>query len=140
MLKLSCLCGNIRAELSKRPEFIHECNCELCRKTGARWGYFHPSEVNIDGVTKGYCRKDKEDPSADIRFCENCGSTTHFCLTASAVSRFGNTMMGVNMLLADERDLAGIELRFPDGKTWAGTGEFAYIRAARIIGRTTSRE
>lgn len=49
-------------------------------------------------------------------------------------------MMGVNMLLADERDLAGIELRFPDGKTWAGTGEFAYIRAARIIGRTTSRE
>lgn len=140
MIKLSCLCGQIRTELSKRPDFIHECNCTLCRKTGARWGYFHPSEVTIDGAGKGYCREDKEDPSAEIRFCENCGATTHFSLTASAVSKFGNTMMGVNMLLADERDLAGVELRFPDGQAWAGTGEFVYVRAARIIGEATTPE
>ena len=28
--------------------------------------------------------------------------------------------MGVNMQLADERDLAGIELRYPDGQAWSG--------------------
>lgn len=135
MLKLSCLCGLIRVGLSKRPDYINECNCTLCSKSGARWGYFHPSEVSIDGDAKGYCRTDKEDPAAEIRFCENCGSTTHFNLTASAVAKFGNTMLGVNMLLADEHDLAGLELRFPDGRAWTGAGEFVYLREARIIGQ-----
>ena len=140
MIKLACLCGQIRVELHKRPDYIHECNCTLCSKTGARWGYFYPSEVSIDGAAKGYCREDKNDPAAEVRFCENCGSTTHFNLTTSAVTKFGNTLVGVNMLLADERDLAGVELRFPDGRAWAGEGEFGYVRKARIIGQANSPE
>lgn len=137
MIELSCLCGQIRVEAGKRPDFIHECNCTLCSKSGARWGYFQPSEVRIRGMAKGYSRIDKDDPSAEIRFCETCGSTTHFVLTDSAVGKFGNTMMGVNMALANEDDLAGIELRFPDGKAWAGAGEFGYVREPRIIGEPT---
>ena len=78
MLKLSCLCGQVRIEIRKRPDFINECNCTLCSKSGARWAYFHPSEVSVVGTTKGYSREDKEDPAAEIRFCANCGSTTHF--------------------------------------------------------------
>jgi len=134
MLSLSCLCGQIRVELGKRPDYINECNCTLCSKSGARWGYFHPSEVQVDGAAKGYSRGDKDDPTAEIRFCPNCGSTTHFNLTASAVAKFGDTLTGVNMALAEEQDLAGIELRFPDGKAWPGEGEFTYVRDARIIG------
>ncbi len=140
MIELTCLCGQIRIDLVKRPDFINECNCTLCSKSGARWGYFHPSEARIEGDTKGYCRDDKEDPSAEIRFCETCGSTTHFILTPGAVSKFGNTMMGVNMLLADEGDLAGVELRFPDGRAWAGAGEFGYVREARVIGQAVGPE
>ena len=134
MLKLSCLCGQVRIEIPKRPDFINECNCTLCSKSGARWAYFHPSEVSVVGTTTGYSREDKEDPAAEIRFCANCGSTTHFVLTASAVSKFGNSQMGVNMRLADEKDLAGIELRYPDGRAWPGKGAFGYVREARIIG------
>jgi len=132
--EFSCLCGQFRIELAKRPDFVNECNCTLCSKAGARWGYFHATEVSVHGTSKGYCRDDKDDPAAEIRFCETCGSTTHFVLTPSAVSRFGNTMMGVNMLLADERDLAGIELRFPDGRSWDGASAFTYVRASRILG------
>lgn len=135
MLQLSCLCGQIHVELGKRPDFIHECNCTLCSKSGARWGYFHPSEVRVDGGTKAYSRQDKDDPAAAVHSCENCGSTTHFTLTASAIAKFGNTMMGVNMLLADEDDLAGIELRFPDGRAWDGASAFSYVRPPRIIGQ-----
>ncbi len=40
---------------------------------------------------------------------------------------------GRNMWLADEKDLAGLELRYPDGQNWSGEGEFGYVRAARII-------
>jgi hypothetical protein len=134
MLNLSCHCGQIRVKIEKRPDHINECNCTLCSKSGARWSYFHPSEVGVEGTTTGYCREDKADPAAQVQFCANCGATTHFTLTESAVAKFGNSMMGVNMRLADERDLAGIELRYPDGQTWSGEGAFGYVRAARIIG------
>src|SRR3954468_22857253 len=135
MLKLSCHCGQIRLEIRKQPEYINECNCTLCSKSGARWAYFHPSEVSVEGKTKGYSRQDKEDPAAEVQFCADCGSTTHFTLTASAASRFGNTLMGVNMRLADEGDLAGMELRYPDGRAWSGDGAFGYVREARILGQ-----
>lgn len=134
MLNLSCLCGQIRIGIEKQPDYVHECNCALCSKTGARWGYFHPSEVSIEGTTKGYCREDKDDPAAEIRFCPNCGSTTHFVLTPSAASKFGNSLMGVNVRLTDEENLAGVELRYPDGRAWSGEGDFSYVREARVIG------
>ena len=140
MLKLSCLCGQIRVETKKQPDYINECNCTLCSKAGARWGYFHPSEVSVEGTAKGYCREDKDDPAAEIQFCAKCGSTTHWVLTANAVSRFGDSLMGVNMRLADERDLAGIELRYPDGQAWSGEGDFGYVREASIIGQSAVSE
>lgn len=133
MLNLSCHCGQIRIEVRKRPDYINECNCTLCSKTGARWAYFHPSEAAVEGEAAAYCRADKRDPGAEIRFCARCGSTTHFNLTAGAIARHGNGMMGVNMMLADERDLAGIELRYPDGRGWSGDGPFGYVREARIL-------
>jgi hypothetical protein len=134
MLQLSCLCGQVRIATEKRPDYIHECNCTLCTKSGARWAYYHPSEVSVEGATNTYSRQDKDDPAAEIHFCPACGATTHFTLTESAVSKFGNSMMGVNMWLADEKDLAGVELRFPDGRTWSGAGDFSYVREARTLG------
>lgn len=133
MLKLSCHCGQVRVQTEEKPAFIHECNCSLCGKTGARWAYFNPSLVSSDGKTSRYRRSDKPDPAAEIHFCANCGSVTHFNLTESAIVKFGNSVMGVNMRLTDERDLRGIELRYPDGQNWQGEGEFTYVRAARMI-------
>jgi len=133
VLGLSCLCGAIRLRLAKRPDFIHECNCTLCAKTGARWGYFHPSEVAAEGATRGYSREDKAAPNAELHFCPACGTTTHFVLTPAARAKFGDTMTGVNMALAAPEDLAGIELRFPDGRAWSGHGPFGYVREPRIL-------
>jgi hypothetical protein len=134
MVKLSCLCGQIHIAIEKQPDYIHECNCTLCSKSGARWAYYHPSEVSVEGATKTYSRQDKDDPAAEIHFCPTCGATTHFTLTPGAVAKFGNSMMGVNMWLADEKHLAGIELRYPDGRAWSGAGDFSYVREARILG------
>jgi len=133
MLNLSCLCGQTKIELARRPPFINECNCAFCSKTGARWGYFHPSDVKIVGNSKGYRRRDKDQPNAQVHFCVECGSTTHFVLTERAIAQFGNTMMGVNMWLADPGALAGTELRFPDGRAWSGEGDFAHVREARVL-------
>lgn len=140
MLTLTCLCGQVRIEIQKRPDFINACNCTLCSKSGAHWAYFHPSEVSVAGAGPGYSREDKADPAAEVHFCARCGSTTHFTLTESAVAKFGNGQMGVNMRLADEKDLAGTELRFPDGRAWSGEGGFGYVREAHVIGRSESRK
>jgi len=140
MMTLSCLCGRIRIEVAKRPDFINACNCALCSKSGARWSYFHPSDVRVEGAARGYRREDKDDPAAEIHFCERCGSTTHFTLTESAIARFGNVQMGVNMSLANEDDLAGTELRYPDGRAWSGGPDIGYVREASIIGRSADRQ
>lgn len=131
---LTCHCGRVRLHVPKPPDFLHDCNCTLCAKTGARWAYFHPSEVEVAGGTTAYVRQDKAEAGAEIRFCPACGTITHFTLVEAAAARFGNSVMGVNMGLAEEAELAGVELRFPDGRGWSGEGGFAYVRPARILG------
>jgi hypothetical protein len=137
MLNLACLCGRVRVEIRKIPDYVNECNCTLCSKSGARWAYFHPSEVSVDGPTGAWCREDKDEPAAELHFCANCGATTHYVLTPGAVAKFGNVVMGVNLRLADEGELPEIELRYPDGRAWPGHGEFGYVRDAPRIGRNT---
>jgi hypothetical protein len=133
-MTFACFCGAVSVVTSKRPDFVHACNCDLCRKSGARWGYFAPGEVTVTGQTATYQRHDKPDPVVAVHFCPACGSTTHFRLTESAAQKHGDVMMGVNAGLVDESALQGIELRYPDGKSWSGQGEFGYVRASRILG------
>ena len=132
-MTLSCHCSLVHITIVNPPEYINECNCTLCSKVGARWGYFSPSDVSVSGPTKGYCRADKADPAVEVHFCAECGTTTHFVLTNGAVLKFGNTLTGVNMWLADERDLRGVEVRYPNGQAWSGVGGFGYVREPRII-------
>lgn len=134
MIELSCHCGAVSIEVRTRPGFLHECNCTLCSKAGASWGYFAPEDVTIAGHTTSYSRSDKPEPAVTVHFCSTCGSTTHFRLTPAAVALHGDVQMGVNMRLADQDQLAGVELRFPDGRRWPGTGSFGYVRDPLIIG------
>ena len=135
MMTLECLCGGASVVIARLPDFVFECNCALCRKTGARWGYFSPEEVEGRGTTQVFRRTDKVDPASQIHFCPECGVAVHFTMTESAIARFGNSMAGVNMALADEGDLAGIELRFPDGRNWSGEGAFGFVRDPRVFGK-----
>ena len=135
-MTLTCHCGGVRIEVLRRPDFLHECNCTLCSKAGARWGYFRPEEISVDGRTTGYSRTDKAVPGVSVHFCPTCGSTTHFRLMPAMIARHGDVQAGVNMRLADDADLAGVELRFPDGRAWTGAGTFGYVRPpVRIAGR-----
>lgn len=133
-MTLECFCGGLQLTTAHKPDFVHACNCDLCRKAGARWGYFGPEQVKVSGQSASFRRRDKDQPAVDIHFCPQCGSTTHFRLTEAEIASHGDTMMGVNVGLADESDLTGVELRYPDGKNWSGDGEFGYVRESRILG------
>ena len=133
-MTVDCLCGAVSVEIPQKPDFIMACNCDMCRKSGARWGYFDPSSVTVSGNTEGYRRADKVEPGSEKYFCPTCGVTTHFRLTEASVAKHGDTMMGVNLALATESELAGVELRYPDGEAWSGEGEFGFVRESRILG------
>lgn len=134
IMELSCHCGHVVVQTAKRPEFINECNCSLCRKSGAIWAYFTPDEVRTSGETGRYSRSDKAQATVAVHFCMTCGSTTHFELTDEIISRDGNALIGVNMYLANPEELSGIELRYPDGRSWSGVGDFGYVKESIVIG------
>jgi len=133
MTSITCLCGQVRLHTAKLPDYLNECNCALCRKSGARWGYFAPADVTVAGPTATFVRTDKDDPSAELHFCATCGTATHFRLTPAAQALHGDVVTGVNLRLAEDGDLAGVELRFPDGAHYAGEGEVPYLRDPLIL-------
>ena len=131
----TCQCGAVKVEIQHAPEFINDCNCTLCTRCKAQWGYFHPSEVKARGLTSLYVRPDREMPAVEIHTCEICSDTTHWTLTQAYQKQKGsNDMMGVNMSLFPQDDLRGVELRFPDGKAWSGVGPYTYRRESLVMG------
>jgi hypothetical protein len=137
MLNGTCHCGAVSITLQAPPSYMNDCNCSLCRKAGAVWGYYQSREVAVAGATRAYRRKDNPDPAVDLHFCALCGSTTHWMLTPAFVATAPDPQrMGVNMRLFDSEDLGGVELRYPDGKAWDGrSSNYGYYRAPAVLAR-----
>lgn len=134
----TCLCGAVQVTIETAPEFIHDCNCTLCRKTGGAWSYFGSAAVRVSGATVTTQRPDRPSPAVDIHSCAACHVTTHFAL--SEAFRAANPeadQVGVNMRLFDPDELRSIEVRYPDGKGWDGVHPFGYRREAFKIGGTS---
>lgn len=125
----TCLCGAVGVTIDAKPDFIHDCNCTLCRKSGGAWGYFSASQVLVKGATSRVKRTDKPDPAAEVHSCPACSATTHFTMAEAFTERHGPVdMVGVNMRLFSSPDLEGVEVRFPNGQNWSGAGAFDYRR------------
>lgn len=133
-----CLCGAVSVTIDVKPDYINDCNCSLCRKVGGAWGYFPSASVETAGKTCSVARRDKKTPGVEIHSCKVCATTTHWVLTPSFKEQNPSAdLVGVNMRLFDPDDLQGVEVRFPNGKDWAGEGPFEYRRAALTISEDT---
>jgi hypothetical protein len=127
----NCLCGAVSVTIEAKPEFIHDCNCGLCRKAGGAWGDFPSASVRTTGNTVPFVRRDETIPGVEIH---SCATTTHFVLTEAFLEQNASAdLVGANMRLFDPDDLKGVEVRFPNGKDWTGEGPFGYRRAAMTI-------
>ncbi|WP_422345848.1 GFA family protein [Parasphingorhabdus sp.] len=130
----SCHCGSVQITVGHQPEFINNCNCSLCSKAGALWGYYNTKDIEMSGETRSYLRKDKPAAVVEVHACKVCASTTHSLFTEEYQKSSGITdRMGINMRLFNRDDLVGVEMRFPDGKSWPGEGEFVYRKQPIII-------
>lgn len=114
-----CHCGRVTIALERAPDEVTDCNCSSCTKHGARWAYFAPGEVRVEGATSSYLRADMKVPATDLRFCGQCGCTTHWVATEAYVRHAGaDDRVGVNMRLFDEALIEGVAVRVLDGRSW----------------------
>lgn len=118
MLTATCHCGKVRLETPRWPRKLTLCNCSVCRRYGAIWGYFRRKAVLVSdeqGVLVPYAWG-----SANIEFhhCGACGCVMHH----SRVRRRddGTDTLAINLRNADEPNLvSGLPVRMLDGAdTW----------------------
>ena len=110
----SCHCGAVRITLPYRPDYVNECNCTLCTKSGFRGVYFASGEVEVTGPVVGYVRSDIATPMITNFRCERCGSPTHW----EPMTPPPHARIGINGRLLDDGGLDGVEVRRVDGRSW----------------------
>ena len=119
MIEASCHCGNVKLEITESIEAVTSCNCSVCSRYGALWGYFASKNVNVNSVsdTGKYCWGDK---SIEFHHCQNCGCVTHY----TPVEVSDNSKMAVNFNMVNSSILNGLKVRHFDGAdTWKYIGE-----------------
>jgi hypothetical protein len=105
----SCHCGAVTLAVPHPPDWVGECNCSLCTKTGSLMAYYPDDEaVTVTGETAVYIWGDR---MIGIHHCPTCGCLTHW---RTLGEDFGK--MGVNARLLDGFDPAAVEIRKFDNR------------------------
>ena len=110
-MKTSCHCGNIRIEV-EAPAQVTSCNCSLCSRYQALWGYYQPQQVKIEarpGCESSYIWGDKE---LEFIRCSNCGCVTHY----RTLPDQPDPRIAVNFRMTLDSTVADIPVRYFDGK------------------------
>jgi len=113
MIESSCHCGAVRLEIQAAPAEVNDCNCSICRRYGALWAYYPPTQVRViatEGATDCYLWGEK---FIEFHRCRLCGCVTHWAAVARQVDR-----MGVNARLMAPEILAAACIRHSDGASW----------------------
>nr|QIH44547.1 aldehyde-activating protein [Vibrio ziniensis] len=111
MLTGHCHCGNITLKIPHLSKTATECNCSICSRYAAIWGYFKDSEVKI--ITKENNVGDYSWGDKDIIFhhCTNCGCITHY----SSANKSNSERVAVNYRMFNPTILTTIKIRHFDG-------------------------
>ncbi|PQE04367.1 glutathione-dependent formaldehyde-activating enzyme protein [Rutstroemia sp. NJR-2017a BBW] len=100
-LRSTCHCGAISITAPRLPEYINQCQCTICRRYGAAWGYYHPDEVKIETlgekekVIRKYVWGDRD---LEFCFCGGCGCVCYWWpLHPPEKGKESEYQMGLNM-------------------------------------------
>jgi len=105
-----CHCGSIRITVNDDPVDASECNCSICRRTGALWTCSSPTRVTVCGEGIGYVHGDK---CLTLFHCNTCGVITHWTRLTPIMIEWGsicgflNPVSGQNCRVSISTALAG---------------------------------
>ncbi len=115
MVKGSCHCGNVQLSVQKLTETATKCNCSICSRYAAIWGYFTESDVVVSVGSKGisaYCHGDK---TINFNRCNECGCVTHYTSTTPSPG----ARLAVNYRMFPDFFNSQVKIRRFDGAdTW----------------------
>lgn len=81
MVKGSCLCGQVRFEISSSIQELHYCHCSMCRKAhGSAFSAFamSPRAAFQYAAGESLVTSFRSSPSISRSFCSTCGSNLTF--------------------------------------------------------------
>lgn len=115
MVKGSCHCGAVAFIAPRKPQWLTECNCSMCRRIGARWAHFERSEVEITAPMGGTIAYVHGERTLALHTCRQCGCTPYWL----SVDDASDARMAVNFRMCDPEDVRDIPIRHFDGaETW----------------------
>jgi hypothetical protein len=105
VIEASCHCGAIRFSAEAAPDEVNDCRCSICRRYGALWAYYDPSQVQFaadSGSTDVYVWGER---ILEFHRCRACGCVTHWSAVDRAWPR-----MGVNARMMPPEALAAARM------------------------------
>lgn len=112
MIQGSCHCGSVFWECDKTLDHVTACNCTLCRRYGALWGYDYEDEaIRVEGPTSIYIRADGGD--IGFHFCARCGCLLYW--RSRQARPDGRRRLAVNVRMAEPEVVGDIPIRHFDG-------------------------
>jgi hypothetical protein len=113
--QVQCHCGNITLSFIHYPESLTSCNCSICHRYAALWGYYQPSEVSVSSKTAPIKSYQWGDGYIDFHHCSLCGCITHY--TSTPLSPIQK--IAINFRMDDPQQLMNIpERRFDGAHSW----------------------
>jgi hypothetical protein len=92
----SCHCGAVQWRFDGVPESATACNCSVCRRYGALWGYgFFDEQIVVSGDTRTYLWNQKW---LEFHFCPQCSCVV--CWRAATPGTDGRRYGAINLRLA----------------------------------------
>ncbi|WP_027709491.1 GFA family protein [Zooshikella ganghwensis] len=110
-MKLYCHCENIKVEVAK-PEQVTSCNCSICSRYQALWGYYKPDEVEISIGSAGEKCYSWGDNEIAFVHCKNCGCVVYYRTVAGSPE----PRVAINFRMIDETIAKEIPICFFNGK------------------------
>ncbi len=113
-ISASCHCGNVQIKTPKPVDIIHSCNCSICKRYAALWGFHKVGQVLIEIGDFELSSYRWGDEMIDFNFCSHCGSITHYlALEKSNIDR-----LAINYRLFDREIYKAIPINKIDGASW----------------------
>ena len=119
MLVGKCHCGNVTLDIPGTPKSLTSCNCSLCNRIGALWGYYEPEQVSVKCESEPTRTYRQGDETLDLHHCPRCGNTTHYTSTDKALREHNKPKIAVNLRMLTPKEIEGIPIkRFDGADTW----------------------
>lgn len=111
-----CHCGNVVLAIPYLTKKATRCNCSICNRYSAVWGYFEEGEVKVSVGEHGVSAYSQGDKTISFVACKKCLCITHY----TSLNSMPDATLAVNYRMFDVELMSDMEFRYFDGaETWS---------------------